>query len=278
MDTDKHDLAASHVVAAIDLGAFEESAATHRGARFAFRRLTKLSVLDQMLRRLAECLQVDEVVITGCNLPPAVLTLSTPLADIVDLQMPHSVQRLAAVADRTGADWILYLTGNRPFLDPVMIDSLVASARKLRDCDYVSYAGRDRQHETVCQIGLAGEMIHADCLRTMRRYVERLPADGSLGNLANCICNAPGAFQMRLLPLRSELDRSDLRFIIENEHDLQLAETIMDAIGEQRTDWQFLCDLVESHPEIREMMRKQNHENCPAPSLPSNLSLSAQPD
>ena len=97
----------SHAVAVIDLGDFTRPQAQGGASRFAGRKLAGLPLIVRMARRLSECAQVDRVYIVGSNLPSSLLTSGIAGGSSIDLPSTHVCERLCAVADESGADWIV---------------------------------------------------------------------------------------------------------------------------------------------------------------------------
>ncbi len=245
------------VVAVIDLGACQSDASA-ADARFALRRLLNLTVLQRMVRRLSDVQQIDQIVITGERITADAMTGYGSRVEVIDQRFPHLCQRLGAIADRYEADWIYCVTANQPFVDPVLADILIGQAKRLTDCDYLGYSSREDQVRRIHQLGLTGELIHADSLRQLRRNVDRIVPSGDCQSVAEWISSAPGAYQLRFVPISQELDRPDLRFVVEDETDWDLAATLTEALGDERTDWQSLLQLVDLNRLTCSTMREQN--------------------
>ncbi len=52
---------------------------------------------------------------------------------------------------------------------------------------------------------------------------------------------------MRFIPVPAQLDRSDLRFVLESERDWDLALSLCDSIARDETQWQTLTELALSN-------------------------------
>ncbi len=266
------------VVAVVDLGSYSACLGNSPESRFSMRRLNAQNLLSRIVRRLSECELIDGIVITGADLPSDLVTCIGAQAEVVDMRLEHVCQRLAAAADRTGAEWIYYVPGNRPFVDPVLADSLIAHARRNGDCDYVGFVSRDDHVRRIHQLGLAGELVHVDCLRRLRRNVDRLQPAGEGTEIADWIASAPGTYQMRFVPINEELDRSDLRFVLEDEADWDLATVLCDAVSDDRTDWQSLQRLVEVNPYLQMIMADRNRAAQERTEEATKFASSAQAD
>lgn len=243
-------------IAAVDLGRFDSPV---NQARFAARSLGSQTVLHQIVRRLSDAALVDEIVVTGTHLPATLLSGGLAGVEFLDVPSEYGCERLAAVADRYGADWIVYVPANRPFVDPVLVDRLLARGASETDCDYIGFTSSDGGWLRSAQLGLCGEVCHGDALRRLRRHIEQIPkAKLCAPSVAAWLQEAPGAYRMRLIPLPSELDHEDLRFTVEDESDWDDAAVLCEAIGNERTEWQSLADLISDNHSMRRSMQSRN--------------------
>lgn len=246
-------------VAVIDLGDCDTPEGVQIIGRYATRRLGGHPLALRIARRLSDATRVDAVVITGSNLPPHLFTSGLAGVEILDMPHTHVCERLAAAADRYDADWVVYVPGNRPFVDPALIDCLLNRAYQSDSSpDYVGYCGTDGCWERVRHLGVAGEVCHADALRRLRRNIDRLPISTGDLSLADWIDSAPGAYAMQFVPMPNELDQQDFRFAIEDEFDWECAEMFSDFLSDDRTEWQILAELVRDNQVLRGSMAQRN--------------------
>ncbi len=243
-------------VAVIDLG--DCTAAAQRCARFAQRSIKGQSLISRMVRRISESQLVQHVVVSGIGLPSTILTSGIPGATVINHPRSHVIERLALAADRTDTDWVAYISGNRPFVDPVLIDRLLGEAKRHSDCDYLGYFSTGGGWERMQRLGLAGEICHADALRRLRRNLDRLAYCGEDASVAAYFQDAPGAYQMRFVPVPPELDRSDLRFAVECEKDWDDVQMLCESVASDETQWQPLATIVLSNPTMRASMAGRN--------------------
>lgn len=238
-------------VAVIELGDCRQTEHSHPAAKFAERNLKGQSLISRMVRRLSDSPIVEHIVISGEQLPSTILTSGIPGAVVLDLPNTHVIERLAAAADRTDADWVVFLPGNRPFVDPVLIDRLLSEAGRATDCDYVGFFSPRGGWQRMQQLGLAGEICHADALRRLRRNLDRMRCTTDNMSLSAWFQDAPGVYQMRFIPVPTELDREDLRFTVENERDWDNAKVLCDSIASDETQWQPLADIALANADLR---------------------------
>lgn len=244
-------------IAVIDLGDFDRPESCSSAVLFAGRKLGGQSLIVRMARRLSECARVDEVVVVGSGVPSSLLSCGIAGLEAINLPSCHTCERLGAAVDRTQADWVVYVPANRPFVDAVLIDQLLARVGKSSECDYLGYASTDGDWRQTNSLGLAGEVCHADTLRRLRRNADRLPSD-ECGSIASWLQNAPGAYHLKFVKLPVELDRSDLRFTIQDENDWDDAQLLCDTFPATDTEWQQLARLVLSNQPLRESMATRN--------------------
>ncbi len=244
-------------IAVIDLGDFSGPGAHLTAARFAQRKLGGQPLIIRMARRLSECAQVDEVFIVGSNVPSSLLTSGIAGVQSINLPASHVCERLCAAADASGADWVVCVPANQPFVDATLVDQLLAKAIKSNECDYVGYASDQGDWRRMVRLGLAGEVCHVDTLRRLRRNADRLPnADG--GCIASWLEKSPGAYHLKFIPVPTALDRDDLRFAVVDESDWDDAELLCETVNDEDSQWQELTKLVISNNDLRESMATRN--------------------
>jgi spore coat polysaccharide biosynthesis protein SpsF (cytidylyltransferase family) len=237
-------------VAVIELGDCGRDDCSHPALKYAERNLKGQSLISRMVRRLSESPLVQQIVISGEQLPTNILTAGIPGAVVLNCPHSHVIERLAAAADRTDSDWVVFLPGNRPFVDPVLIDRLLSDAGRATDCDYVGFFSPRGGWARMQQLGLAAEVCHADALRRLRRNLDRITNRTEDLSLSAWFQDAPGVYQMRFIPVPAELDRGDLRFAVENERDWDNAQMLCDSIPGDETQWQPLAEIALANTEL----------------------------
>lgn len=245
-------------VAVIDLGDFSQPEVLANASRFAQRKLGGQALIMRMARRITECELIDAVYVVGSNVPANLLSGGFAGVESINLPSMHPCERLATAADASGAEWIVCLPGNRPFVDAVLIDQLVTAAKKTSECDYVGYGTDQGDCRRMERLGLAGEVCHADTLRRLRRNADRLPAECEPGVLANWIGQAPGAYLLKFIPMPTALDRDDLRFTVEDETDWDDVQLLCETVTSDDSQWDQLTQLVSSNHDLRRSMELRN--------------------
>lgn len=221
------------------------------------RKLGGKSLLEWVVRRATECQQLDEVV---------VLTASTASAWIAELVPPDVpifsrgaeqdvLSAYCTAVDSFNADAAVRVCAHSPFLDPALIDRLVTTAAEHPNCDYVSYCSRSGQQAIHSPVGIFAEWCRADALR---QADWEATDDAERLHVARYLYARPEKFSVRLLPVPDKLDRDDVRLAVHSQEDWEHTETIFEALGPDRLDWQRIAGLLEDQPALRERMAVLN--------------------
>ncbi len=247
-----------NAIAVIDLGDFSRPEVLASASRFAQRKLGGQSLIMRMARRITECELIDAVYVVGSNVPATLLSGGISGVESLNLPSMHACERLATAADDSGADWVVCLPANRPFVDALLIDQLVIAAGKSGECDYIGYGNAQGDCSRADCLGLAGEACHADTLRRLRRNADRLSHDSERTGIGSMLGNAPGAYHLKFIPLPSALDRDDLRFTVEDETDWDDVELLCETVTEDDSQWDQLTQLVSANDKLRKSMESRN--------------------
>jgi len=245
-------------VAVIDLGDFSRPEVLATASRFAQRKLGGQALIMRMARRITECELIDAVYVVGSNVPANLLSGGFAGVESINLPSMHACERLAAAADASGAEWIVCLPANRPFVDAILIDQLVIAAGKSVECDYVGYGTDQGDCCRVEHLGLAGEVCHVDTLRRLRRNADRLSTQCEQGSIANWLGSAPGAYHLKFIPLPMALDRDDLRFTVEDETDWDDVQLLCETVTNDDSQWDQLTQLVSTNHDLLRSMESRN--------------------
>ena len=207
----------------------------------ALRRLDGLTLLEWCIRRLSESTLIDTIVVTG---PPNYRELISQTGLCNARWMPSALQtpslRAKELAERLGAEWIVFSSPLCPFTDPMLLDRLVSRGWANPSTDFVGFVAPGRPTFSLQSLGLVGEMCSASALETMEQ--EHLLNDPS--DVPEIIRRNPALFQSKLIPLPEELNHSSLRFLMESEADWDRAHSFLEAAGDDLS-WQRLAQLAE---------------------------------
>ncbi len=229
------------------------------GRRFAVRRFAGQTLLEWVTRRMTEALLLDHVAVVTDSEHGSQLTNSLPVDLSLFISDPEhdSVTRLAAAVRHYQPGAIVRVDLEHPFIDPAMIDRLVARAESYGCCDYMGYCSTRGGSALLAQLGVLAEWCRADAVLLADQKATQTT---ERAHLTRFIYSRPDVFQLRLLPVPKPLDRSDLRLSLSVEEDWDHAQLILDALGPENLDWQRITDLLDEQPAIRERMATLNRE------------------
>lgn len=232
-------------VALIDLGRSSDRGTRDRLVS-PFRRVGRQTLLERTVRRLSESSLLDAIVIVGDNEFSGLIAQScTQPAVWLPCDASSSVARAWHAADEMNAEWIVTVGATSVFVDPILIDRLLATAWGTPKSDMVAFMSRVGSGLCVEGAGLAGDACNRRVLKKL--MLARSLAEDSRG-VSQLVYSMPEAFHTHLIPLPSVLEHTDLRFTLETEKDLDRALMILEATGED-CDYRDLVPLA-SHFEL----------------------------
>jgi spore coat polysaccharide biosynthesis protein SpsF (cytidylyltransferase family) len=159
------------------------------------------------------------------------------------------------VLKRSPAEAIVCVRLHNPFIDPVLIDRLIASAACPPACDYVGFRSRDGRPAFRSAVGMFAEWFRAAA-------IVRADRDADSTGAARCptrhMLAHPDQFALRLAEIPAPLDRRDLRLSLEVEEDWGHAHDIIEALGPEELDWQTIAGLLDRQPAMRLRMAELN--------------------
>ncbi len=126
-----------------------------------------------------------------------------------------------------------------PFLDPTLLDRMIASAWNHPEADYTAFMASKHPRYNLAGLGLVADICTR---RALNEAIDR-NIDVSV-DIPNVFRSHPNLFQMRFVPLPEGLDRSDLRFALETADDWEQAYAFVEAAGDDLS-WQRLVALSE---------------------------------
>ncbi|MGN6547619.1 MAG: cytidylyltransferase domain-containing protein [Aureliella sp.] len=235
----------SSSVALIDLGRSHDRSDRYRVVS-PFRRVGSRTLLERTVRRLSESSLLDAIVIVGDSEFSGLIAQScTQPAVWLPCDAPSSVARAWHAADELGAEWIVTVGATSVFVDPILIDRVLATAWGNPKSDMVAFMSTVGSGMCVEGAGLAGDVCN-------RRVLKKLMLERNIDDDCRCVSqllfSMPEAFHTRLIPLPSVLEHTDLRFTLETEGDLDRALMILEATDDD-CDYRDLVPLL-SHFEV----------------------------
>lgn len=232
----------SNSLALIDLGACREQRADGERRVSPFRRVGRQTLLERTVRRLSESSLLDAIAIVGDHEFSGLIAQNcTKPAVWLPCDASSSVARAWHAAEELNAQWIVSVGANCVFVDPMLIDRLLASAWGTPNCDMVAFMSTVRR-SGLCEqgAGLAGDVCHRRILKKLMRDFDL--AEDTRG-LSQLLFSMPEICHTRLVPLPSVLDHTDLHFMLETEKDLDRALMILEATGDD-CDYRDLVPLA----------------------------------
>ena len=225
----------------------------------ASRRLGGRSILEWVIRRVTDSIRLDGVIVVA----PAGEE-SESLAHLVPSDVPvflgdekDPLGRLCKALEKYEAENVVRIRGDNLFIDSGMIDRLVATAEEHPSCDYVSYCSRDGRPAILSPVGIYAEWFRAKALREADRIARD---EYARERVTHCIYSHPERFNLRLIPAPAEIDREDVRLLVDIEEDWDHAQTLFDALGPELLDWQRIASLLDHQPAMRGRMAELNRE------------------
>jgi spore coat polysaccharide biosynthesis protein SpsF len=222
----------------------------------ASRRLGGKSVLEWVVRRATDCLQLSGVIVATSDDPAnAFIAGLVPLdVPVFAAKKPDPLACLAAALDEYPAESVVRIGTDYPFVDPMLIDRLVITAESHPECDYVGYCSRDGRPAVHAPVGVHAEWFRAEAIR---RAARRAKAPLDRQQPTRYLYSHPEKFHLRLIPVPQQIDRDDVRLRVDVEEDFDHAVAIFEALGHE-LDYQRIANLLHHQPAIRSRMAAIN--------------------
>jgi spore coat polysaccharide biosynthesis protein SpsF len=226
-------------------------------AGIARRRFAGKSLLEWVVRRVTDADHLEQIVVTAGPdlLSRSLAELAPPDARVLLCDAKDPLGRLAAVARQFPSRGIVRLAVSDPFVDPILIDRLITSVAGEEECDYACFCLSDGRPAHQSRMGIFADWCRSDALIQADRLA-RTPADRA--DPTEFLCSHPKIFTVKRVPVPPRLDRGDLRLAIRDDEDWENVETILDALGPESLDWQYITSLLDRHPQMCQRMAEQN--------------------
>jgi spore coat polysaccharide biosynthesis protein SpsF (cytidylyltransferase family) len=236
--------------------AIEELSTRSPLAGIARRRFAGKTLLEWLVRRVSDALSVDQIVALAgedshsqslvAHCPPDITVVTTPAAD--------ALGRLADAVREIPCSGVVRLNVSSPFADPDLIDRLVAAAAGA-ECDYAGYRFAGGRPAIESQLGVFAEWCSAGAILRADRLAK---SAADRDHATRFIYSRPDLFALHWLPVPRQLDRDDLRLAIHDEEDWEHVQLILDALGPESLDWQYIASLLDRQPIMRARMKDRN--------------------
>lgn len=205
------------------------------------------SILERICRRLRRSTAVDRVVVATTKDPDddEICQLCDRIGvdcfrgDTYDV-LDRFVQ---TVASEPACDVVVRVTADCPFVDPEIVDSLVATLKK-DGLDFISDC-RPRPYRRTYPIGLDVEVCTREALERAGRLAE-LPYQRE--HVMPFIYENPSDFNVRVVDLPQDL--SEHRWTVDTTEDLEVARRLAQAVGPEPFDWQRILAVAVADPDL----------------------------
>jgi spore coat polysaccharide biosynthesis protein SpsF len=225
-------------------------------AGIARRRFGGKSLLEWVVRRVSEAERICGIVVLAGDDSHAKSLCATcpPDARVFHATADDALGRLAEAVRMFPCKGIVRLNVSSPFIDPQLLDRLVAAAVS-SGCDYASFTFSDGRPVIQSKLGVFAEWCHPDAVlradRLATHWSDRAEA-------TRYLYSRPDLFSLHMLTVPAQLDRDDLRLAIHDEEDWEEVQDILDALGPESLDWQYITALLDRQPTIRARMAQRN--------------------
>ncbi len=221
----------------------------------ASRRLGDQSVLEWVVRRATDCLQLSGVIVVVFEPDHGPLARLVPCdVPIFAARQPDLLGCLAAALAAYPAEAVVRIGASCPFVDPLLIDRLVIAAEKHGPVDYVGYRSRDGRPAILSPAGVYAEWFRSEALRRAAHSASD-PSDRE--QPTRYLYSHPEKFRVHLLPIPEQIDREDVRLRIDLEEDFDHAAAIVEALGHE-VDYYGIANLLRHQPALRSRMAAMN--------------------
>ncbi len=208
-----------------------------------------MSLIRHMVNRVRRSSHLDEL-----WLATSVDASNDPLADemasagiaVFRGSEDDVLSRFAAVAEQTGADWIVRLTGDCPLHDPEIIDAVISYAVDYADhFDYVCNSLRPTYPD-----GLDVEVFTREALSRAAREATTPLQREHVTPFIHRHHDGPGPF--RVGHYLGPADFSHLRWTVDEPKDYQVVKEILDVLYPANPEfgWLDVLALVTRRPEL----------------------------
>ncbi len=232
-------------------------------AGIARRHFAGRPLLEWVVRRASDAHHLEQVVVVAGNDPHSrsLASLAPGDARIVISDGRDPLARLAAVVREFPCQAVVRLSISDPFVDPILIDRLITSAAADADCDYACFCFHDRRPVPQSRVGVFAQWCRAEAVLQANRQA-RSPADRN--DPMRFVASHEELFVTKLIPVPLPLDRDDLRLGIADEEDWENVQMILDALGPESLDWQYITALLDRNPNVCRRMAELNRAEATA--------------
>jgi spore coat polysaccharide biosynthesis protein SpsF (cytidylyltransferase family) len=227
------------------LGIVKGALLTNKQRRHLARCLEGKSVLEWVVRQMTDCeLLSGVVVLADAGKEGDVVRSLTPNdVPVFSADASDTLGMLLQVFERFPVDSCVFIGADWPFIDPTLIDQLVRTADREKNCDYAAYQFTNDVFSVGRPYGLFPEWYRSATLRKAAKKLEdqvhrQLPGSFFLDN--------QDKYAVELLPAPAGLDRDDLHMSFDDEDDWDNIVALHDAMGLDVLDSRKVSTLLSS--------------------------------
>ena len=203
------------------------------------------SMLARVVERVKQAKNVDEVVVatTAKKADLAVADAAEKAGAKVFFGSEEDVlERYLGAGKEFGADVIVRITSDCPFVEPKVVDEVVEKYLET-GADYASNVVKRSFPR-----GLDAEVFSIEALEKAAREARK---QEDREHVTLYIREHPNEFKAVDVEARGALHRPELRLTVDEEKDLELARKIVNGLGEENLSAEKIIAFLDSHPEIK---------------------------
>ncbi|WP_251929714.1 cytidylyltransferase domain-containing protein [Salinibacter ruber] len=213
-------------------------------------------MIDWVVGRADRISKLDETVVATSVLEqekPLVEHLGAQNVPVVRGPEEDVLARFVQAAETKDADAVVRITADCPLLMPEVSGQVIRSFVR-QECDYAS-----NTIERTYPRGLDTEVISTEALQKTDR---KATSSADREHVTRYVRRRPEQF--RQCSVAAEIDRSDLRWTVDEEADLKLVRRIYEALGAQamEADYEDVLGVLEERPEWTDINRQVEQKKC----------------
>jgi spore coat polysaccharide biosynthesis protein SpsF (cytidylyltransferase family) len=225
-------------------------------AGMARRRFGGKTLLEWVVRRISDAERVGDIVVLGGSdsLSQSLVEHCPPDVRVLLSEKGDALGQFADVVRRFKPASVVRMSVSHPFVDPELIDRLVA-AGTTGGVDYAAFRFSDGRPVMQSKLGVFAEWCTAKAVLRADRLAS-LAEDRS--GATRFLQSRPDLFALKFVLAPAQLDRDDLRLAVQDEEDWEHVQLVLDALGPESLDWQYIAALLDRQPALRARMADRN--------------------
>ncbi len=206
--------------------------------RLAHRRLAGQPLLLWVVRRASDAEGVENVVCIQHPDDAPIDEFLPPDVSVFRSSESSELQRMAEACRAFDASSAVRLRLDCPFVDPSLIERLIAAGRFDTHCDYVAFHNSDDNLVSSTRCGFFAEWYRS-------QFLHSAAASGITELEFECLTQSSGGFAAKFLGIPHALS-SNLRLRLDDAEAWERAEQVIELLGVEAADWQEISRLLSS--------------------------------